>query len=40
MREAAIEAKQGGERGVSARRIRKVREVCSLLFRGVEDELS
>jgi hypothetical protein len=31
MREAAISAKQSGERGVGARRIRKVREV-SFLF--------
>jgi len=28
MRESAISAKQSGEKGVSARRVRKVREVC------------
>jgi len=32
MREAAIEARQSGERGVSARRVRKVREVSLILF--------
>jgi hypothetical protein len=37
MREAAISARQGGERGVSARRIRKVRAVCLLSSFSLED---
>ncbi|RDI87737.1 hypothetical protein Vi05172_g2556 [Venturia inaequalis] len=34
MKEGSISAKQSGEKGVSARRIRKVRERCLQKFRG------